>query len=332
MSGAGRRDPAQSCPSIAIDVGQSGTLAEVVGGETDGITATGPPVSSAVASEAVLEELISNLQVLLETLGGGDEVGIGLSGLAAGPDEAFGGAALATSLRRALGVSRVVLASDVVTGYLGTLGQRAGVVLTWGTGCVALAGDGAHSWRRVDGRGPILGDLGGGYWIGRQGLVSALDHIEGRGGSARLAEHAQELYGDPDTIYRDTYRPGRSTAFVARFARSVSEAAIGGDQHALEIVDAAVGHIERTIRSAVQGLPEHDVAVALTGGLTRIPYLLNTAERRLAIPGLVLQVSDHTAPIRGARQLLATDVSATFPGLVFESRSHDTTQERQPLR
>ena len=56
---------------------------------------------------------------------------------------------VASELARRLGAGRVVIASDVVTSYLGSLGLRPGVVLAAGTGGVALAANHRRQRHRV---------------------------------------------------------------------------------------------------------------------------------------------------------------------------------------
>ncbi|KOG91913.1 ATPase, partial [Streptomyces varsoviensis] len=68
--------------------------------------------------------------------------------------------------------------------YAGALGQRPGAVVAGGTGMIAIGSDLSREggWRRADGWGHLLGDLGGGAWIGQAGLTAALRAHDGRTG------------------------------------------------------------------------------------------------------------------------------------------------------
>ncbi|GAE74043.1 hypothetical protein JCM18916_3615 [Cutibacterium acnes JCM 18916] len=68
------------------------------------------------------------------------------------------------------GVSRVLLAHDSITSYLGALGDQLGVVTASGTGVITLA-VGRHNVARVDGWGYIIGDAGSAFWLGRHGWM-----------------------------------------------------------------------------------------------------------------------------------------------------------------
>ena len=64
----------------------------------------------------------------------------------------------------------VRIMSDVEAAYLGALGTGAGVLLLAGTGSIALGRDAAGRWHRAGGLGPLLGDEGSAFWIGRAWL------------------------------------------------------------------------------------------------------------------------------------------------------------------
>jgi hypothetical protein len=76
--------------------------------------------------------------------------------------------ALARRLRRF--APRVVVISDVEAAYLGALGATAGVLLLAGTGSIALGRDRGGRFTRAGGLGPLLGDDGSAFAIGRAWL------------------------------------------------------------------------------------------------------------------------------------------------------------------
>jgi N-acetylglucosamine kinase-like BadF-type ATPase len=81
-----------------------------------------------------------------------------------------------------------------VTAYAGALGQSPGGVVAAGTGLIALGTD-LDTRRRADGWGHLLGDCGGGAWIGRAGLEAALRAHDGRaGGSRPLLERMEAVF------------------------------------------------------------------------------------------------------------------------------------------
>lgn len=175
---------------------------------------------------------------------------------------------LPAALREVCGPATVVVSSDMVTAFLGALGGSPGVVLSVGTGAVALGGDLRGEWRRADGRGDLLGDLGGGAWLGRAGMVAALRASDGRrGGSPSLLRELLAAYGDPAALIRELNGRTDRAALLAGFAPAVLAAARAGDPAARDIREEACEHLADTARAARPGRLPGPVALALSGGL-----------------------------------------------------------------
>lgn len=205
-----------------------------------------------------------------------DAVCVGAAGMATlGADLR---AELPAALHQEFGVRRLALAADAVTAYAGALGSRPGAVVAAGTGMIALGTD-LRTWHRADGWGHLLGDCGGGAWIGRAGLAAALRALDGRrGGSPALLARAEAVFGPltglPGQLYPRTDRP----ALLASFAPEVARCAAGAspdtgsadstdapDTVAREILRDAAREIVDTAEAACPAAEGSEVA--LTGGL-----------------------------------------------------------------
>ncbi|MEU0137271.1 BadF/BadG/BcrA/BcrD ATPase family protein [Streptomyces sp. NPDC006296] len=221
----------------------------------------------------LLEQLLPAVGRLLEQAGPGAAVtaaAVGAAGMATLGDQLR--ARLPGALADSLGVRRVALAADAVTAYAGALGGRPGAVVAGGTGLIALGTD-LTSWRRADGWGHLLGDSGGGAWIGRAGLDAAMRAHDGRrGGSPALLARLEAVLGPatalPGLLYPRTDRP----ALLASFAPEVGACA-AGDEVAARILREAAAHIAEAAAAVCPGpadtLPD-GCEVALTGGLFRM--------------------------------------------------------------
>jgi N-acetylglucosamine kinase-like BadF-type ATPase len=69
--------------------------------------------------------------------------------------------------------ARVHVISDAQAALLGALGKRPGVLLLSGTGSIVVGRNARGRWARAGGLGPILGDEGSGFWLGREWLRAA---------------------------------------------------------------------------------------------------------------------------------------------------------------
>ncbi|MEW1792189.1 N-acetylglucosamine kinase [Streptomyces niveus] len=282
---------------LGVDSGGSGL--RIALGSTDGTSADGDgavvTLGTAVSTEPVrtgpsgidpdhlLEQLLPAVRTLLARADGSEApvaLAIGAAGMATLGDGLR--AELPAALESALGVRRLALAADAVTAYAGALGQRPGAVVAAGTGMIALGTD-LTDWQRADGWGHLLGDCGGGAWIGRAGLESAMRAYDGRrGGSAALLSRMEAVFGPasgmPGAVYPRTDRPAVLASFAPEVARCAAH-----DPVAAGIVEEAARYIAD---AAVAVCPQAEGAeVALTGGLFKmgdpllVPLRAELAER-----------------------------------------------------
>ncbi|MFI1725129.1 N-acetylglucosamine kinase [Streptomyces sp. NPDC020489] len=297
---------------LAVDSGGSG-LRVVVGTVRRGALAqreSREPVRTGargIDPEHLMRQLVPMVRALTEATGV-DRLGtavVGAAGLTT-LGEALR-AELPEALGREFGVGRVALAADAVTAYAGALGATPGAVVAAGTGLIAVGTD-LTRWHRADGWGHLLGDCGGGAWIGRAGLECALRAHDGRaGGSRALLARAEELFGPmpglPSLLYPRPDRP----AVLASFAPQVAVCA-PDDPVAADILRTAARHMAESAAAVcpTEGRPQ----VALTGGLFKIgePLLVPLEEelaRRLPHARRVAPAGD---PLHGSVRI-ATDLA-----------------------
>lgn len=246
---------------LGIDAGQSGSRLrlQIPGGPEMSWTGAGiPPGMSPLQAMngPLLDSAVHRLRdVGLDTPA---VVGAGLSGFHGGAADA--GKALGV-WNEALGVRRLILADDAVTSYLGALGDASGAVVAAGTGVTVLATSRVTSIR-VNGWGPTVGDEGGGYWIGQQGLRSAYRWLDGRGGSERLAAEAQAAFGSPTELPGTLAASEDRVAMIASFSRNVAAAAHLLDAEAIRIWHAAGQELARAALAALRRISASDADVA----------------------------------------------------------------------
>jgi N-acetylglucosamine kinase-like BadF-type ATPase len=232
---------------------------------------------------------------------------------------------VADGFRTLVRTGRVVVTNDAVTSYLGAIGFEPGVVVAAGTGVIALAGDRDGNFARSDGWGYILGDDGGGYYIGRQGLASALRAHDGRGGSQALLQRAKDEFGKPESLRDRVYSSPNPVDEVATFALEVAEAAREGDSVAEEIWAIAAREVAQTATAALGRVfaPDAPVSVSWTGNLFNArDLMLQPFQQQVAViwPKASLLAPRGTA-LSGAELLARSNPPPMFEDLlhVFES-------------
>ncbi|WP_349344998.1 N-acetylglucosamine kinase [Streptomyces rapamycinicus] len=158
------------------------------------------------------------------------------------------------------------------------------------TDTIAPGGDtrwAATGWRRADGWGHLLGDCGGGAWIGRAGLEAAMRAYDGRaGGSKPLLARLEAVFGPatglPGKLYPRPDRPAVLASFAPEVGRCAAE-----DPIAEAILRTAARHVAEAAEAVCPRLESSEVA--LTGGLFRMGAPLLTpvrAELAARLPGV----------------------------------------------
>lgn len=264
---------------LAVDGGQTECRAAVYEDGTAVAHATGRAFRHHRGSE--LAELLEGPLEAIASLGDAvarvDGAALGLTGL---PSDHAMQREVAGAIRQRTGARRVVVAGDAVTSHAGALGLAPGVVVTVGTGVMALGAWPASGAVSSGGRGYLIGDAGSGFAIGQEGLRSALRHVDGCGGSEVLWGRLLARFGSVRELHRQVYGERFAVPLIASFAEEVVVAATGGDEDASAILTGAAQQIAVTTCGAARLLPRGErFDLSWTGRLIRGSGVLAEALR-----------------------------------------------------
>lgn len=289
---------------LALDGGQTGVRTLLV---RDGVATPGPEFPGVLSHRPLMEQLAEFVVAALDG-NPADVVAAGFSGL--GPGDT------AASLLELLGgaVEQVLVAHDSTTSYLGALGSRQGAVVASGTGAVTLA-VGPRQVLRVDGWGHLLGDLGSGFWIGREALAAVLAEYDGRGPSTRLSEVAAEEFGDLARLYLEIQTDTDRVRRVAAWARTVSELA-PTDEVSREISRRAGHHLAGSVASGLRTVAA-EPRVSRLGNVFRNAHVESSFREELTrlVPGAEVLEAAGTG-LDGAALLPAVAPGSPLDALV----------------
>ena len=187
-------------------------------------------------------------------------------------------------------------------------GAGPGVLLTAGTGSIAWGKSPTGLMARCGGWGPIIGDEGGGAWIGRRALGVAAASADGREPESTLGTAILASLG-LDSIERlIPWASSASPADLGKLAPIVLEVAATGDLRANSLVTLAVEELALHIRTLARKLFTDERAafrLAMHGGLIAPKSLLRRRlEQRLKsiAPGATV-LTERVVPERGAVRL-----------------------------
>jgi glucosamine kinase len=164
--------------------------------------------------------------------------------------------------------ARVVVTTDIEIALLAAFADGPGIVVSAGTGSVAVGRDRTGKRHRIGGYGWQMGDEGSGYAIGRASLGAVSRAVDGRSPMTALSERLLRATRSSDFDSLVRWAAGASPAEVAALAPHVLAVAAEGDPLAQGIADYAARELSQL---AICLLPKMEltppVRVALTGGL-----------------------------------------------------------------
>ena len=299
---------------LAIDAGQTGIRTLVIDSGLRGDEGELPGILTHAPLIPQLAQVVASVSA---TVGPIDVVSVGSTGLTR---EETDPVALREGAMRS-GVTRVLMAHDSVTSYLGALGDERGVVVASGTGVVTLA-VGQASVARVDGWGNLLGDAGSGYWIGRAALEAVMRAHDGRGPATALTTVALAEFPDLEQAYITLQSdPGRVRR-IAAYTRSVAELA-ATDDVAASICDAAARELVLSVATGLERVGEAEQAspvVCAIGGVLRAEAIASrfTAELKLRWPEVDIREPQGSG-IDGAALLPLVAETSALRGRIADS-------------
>ena len=252
---------------LGVDAGGTATRAVVVrNGVVVARTETGP-------LNALLHADAAERLARLVRESGASRAGIGLPGLRDGAP-----ARLQAELSRQV-EAEIVVADDAEIARLGAFEGGSGIVVAAGTGSIALGVDSCGRRARAGGHGYLLGDEGGGYWIGREALRAALRSRDRIGPRTRLETLLPErLAVGLDRLLTDVYLAPSDRLPLARIVPMIAAAA-EEDEVAHALLCEAAGHLvalARVLRQQLGPLPVAPVGGVFRSSLIRERFVRET--------------------------------------------------------
>lgn len=210
-----------------------------------------------------------------------------------------------------------------------------GVIALAGTGsgafCIKVESGNSYIYQNIGGYGSVLGDEGGGYDIGRKGMIAAIYSSDGRGGKSKLE---QALLGllmahDMPNAIGNFYSRSSQKQFISAFAKVVVEAANGGDKIATVILKQAGIDMGMQINALFKKINEQS-DVCISGSIWKNnPIMMESFSIYLRkIYPKIRVITSIYEPVMGGviKQLLRAD-----EGIAFTTVLKDFLQLKYPI-
>jgi glucosamine kinase len=205
----------------------------------------------------------------------------------------------------ALAESDVHVTSDAELAFYAVLAPDEGYLVYAGTGSIAAFVDASGQLHRAGGRGVVLDDAGGGYWIAREALRRIWRREDEGPGAWHASPMAAALFatvGGDSSIYSARYLMEKSRGDVGMLAVIVAAHA-DDDALAAEIMNDAGVELARLANAMLRRHGERKIVV--TGRASRLHPLIELAMRRAMGTDAIIefrQVQAHIAAAHLAAQ------------------------------
>jgi glucosamine kinase len=184
--------------------------------------------------------------------------------------------------------ARIEVLSDAQAALLGALGPSAGVLILAGTGSIVVGRDARGRWARAGGLGPLLGDEGSAFWLGREWL-------------------RETTQGEDFMPVRRLVRAPDAVARIAALGPRILRRARRGDRRAGRIVRGAQHHLAGQAATVVRQLGlRRPIAVSWGGSVMADEWFRRGVARALTESGVPARWHAPTEePVVAAARLAA---------------------------
>lgn len=274
--------------SLGIDGGASSAKWSLINGDAE-ILLQGKhePIDGHLYRPESLDRFTKFLTVVKKDLGQlvPDVVTLGITGFGAGDK-------LNEELSKAFPKATLHLGNDVALAYHSAFAPGEGIYLYAGTGSIAVHIDKSGAEHLVGGWGYLLGDEGGGYWIGREAVRHLLLQMESQEALDDLSRRiAGELGGaNWESVRSFVYSKDRSA--IAALTPLVTTSAAQNCASAIQILESASHHLSDLAGRLRKLLKNRGLPLAFGGGIadTKVREFL---ERELG-ESLPVSNADHS--------------------------------------
>ncbi|MFQ5708512.1 MAG: BadF/BadG/BcrA/BcrD ATPase family protein [bacterium] len=166
-----------------------------------------------------------------------------------------------------LGLAHFSVMTDAELLYYAIHGDRRGILISAGTGSIAILRNRQSVLEQLGGWGYLLGDEGSGFDVGRMAIRAVLKAVEKGQRPSELTHELLAFYqvARPQDLVTRVYSAANPQQFVASCAKLVCEQALQGEPNARGIVEAAAGALIQLAVRAVERLdstPPYTMALA----------------------------------------------------------------------
>ncbi len=169
--------------------------------------------------------------------------------------------------------ARLIVTDDATIALYTAFGPRPGMVLIAGTGSLCLGRNSQGDLVRAGGWGPLCGDPGSAYALGRRALLACLKARDGLAPEPSFYKQVFSSLGVKDPKLLE--EAGASVTCTARLAQVLLAWGARGEKDALSLIKPEVRALVRFAEAVARKLKDSPPGLALAGGLLRNRFYLS---------------------------------------------------------
>lgn len=266
---------------LGIDAGASSTKWAISDGDRIIDSGSLEPMDGHIYREDSAAKLERNLQEIAKRAKGVTAIFAGITGIS----EEFSGRDLVKkAFSSRFPDAMIEIVNDIELAYRAHFEPGEGIFLYGGTGSIAIHITSEGKVIRAGGWGYLLGDEGGGYWIGREAIRKILSAFDAHESIKPASFEAHILAFMNATNWGDikTYVYSQDRSRVAAISTKVFELADGGDVTAQSILRQSAQHLAALVAQIDRNLPAGNHPVLFAGGVSQPgSYLMRTLEHEV---------------------------------------------------
>ena len=220
--------------------------------------------------------------------------------------------------------SKLTVDSDAIIALAGAFGNRPGIILIAGTGSICFGKNENGKIVRSGGWGYLLGDEGGGYYIGREAVMAALKDLDGRGESTTLRNVIETKLNlnSIEEIIPLIYQNKFDRVAIADLALNVFDLAKNEDAVSQQIIKNAGKELGKLAKAVAHrlGFKDDNINIALIGSVFKQKEMLvNEISKELFELSWNIEISEPQFDPAVGAAILASEKAGVYDETMLNS-------------
>lgn len=192
---------------------------------------------------------------------------------------------LEQNIKRVFPDANIETSTDISLAFRGECQLGQGIYLYAGTGSIAIHISEENKEFTAGGWGYLLGDEGGGFWLGREALRHLALNAESGTQLDKLSRSISAVVGGSSWDHIRSFAYSKNRSEIAQLSKTIGELCQAGDSSSIAIIKEAASQLAELVLRLERRLNAKSLPITFGGGLSNtIPMLQREIEVILGRP------------------------------------------------